>query len=251
MVFFFLIFAGGVCVGSFLNCLVYRLNKRGGKGLLWGRSFCPHCQHQLSWYDNIPLLSFIILQGRCRYCHQPISFHYPLVELATGILTLIVFACYNHGLIFNTLSLLLIFYALVAIFLSDFFYQTIPDEIVLPAMVLAIIGHFQVQFLLSGIIAAAFFLFLVLITKGKGMGMGDVKLAAFMGFFLGYPKIVVALYLAFLTGALLSVILILLKKKRFGEEIAFGPFLVAATIISLFFGEKIWQQGMDLLSLRF
>lgn len=239
------LFLFGLCVGSFLNSLVYRLNEGNLKSFIFGRSVCPKCKHKLEWRDNTPLFSFVLLGGRCRYCQKPISIHYPLVELATGILTVSIFF---HGLFY-----LFITYALVAIFLSDLLYQTVPDEIVYPAIGVAlfysIINH--QSSIISGFLAGLFFLILVLITKGQGMGMGDVKLAALMGLFLGYPKIIVALYMAFLTGAIAGVILILLGKKRFGEHIPFGPFLIGSTFVSLFWGEIIWNQGTALLLLNF
>jgi len=146
---------------------------------------------------------------------------------------------------------LLITWALIAIFLSDLKYRTIPDQIVYPAMALVIILHLRGVsppsagplhlggVLLSGLGAALFFGLLVLVTRGKGMGLGDVKLAGLMGLFLGFPQIVVALYLAFLTGATVGVILILLGKKKFRSQISFGPFLVVVTFIAWFWGEKI------------
>lgn len=238
-----LLFLIGLAVGSFLNCLIYRLNK--GFSPIGGRSFCPKCNHTLSWRDNIPLLSFILLSGRCRHCHSPISWQYPLVELGTGILTISIFNFQFS--IFN----LLITYALIVIFVSDLRYGTIPDKIVYPTIALAILySLFFIQYsifnyFLSGLGAAGFFLALVAITRGKGMGIGDVKLAALMGLVLGWPKILVALYLAFLTGAIVGVILILLGKKRFGEHIPFGPFLTAATWIGLLWGSQIlaWFQA--------
>ena len=256
-----LLFLIGLAVGSFLNCLIYRLNK--GLSPIGGRSFCPKCNHQLSWKDNTPLLSFVLLGGRCRYCHSPISWQYPLVELGTGILSVVSLSA-KGGLAFgwqfsvvrgaNILSTgywLLITYALFAIFVSDLRYGTIPDKIVYPVIGLAIIySIFDIQYsifenFLSALGAAGFFLALVTITRGKGMGMGDVKLVALMGLVLGWPKIAVALYLAFLTGAIVGVILILLGKKRFGEHIPFGPFLTTATWIGLLWGGQIlaWFQA--------
>ena len=250
-----LIFFLGLAVGSFVNCLVYRLNKEDNlRGLLKGRSYCPKCKKQLLWYDNLPLASFIILRGKCRWCHSPIGWNYPLVELATGLLSLIIyrFAITNQisnfqfpisNLIYN----LLIAYALVAIFISDLQYRTIPDQITYPAILISLIflifqyPSILISNLLSGLGAAGFFFLLVLLTRFRGMGLGDVKLAGLMGIFLGFPKIVVALYLAFLTGATVGVILILLGKKKFKSQISFGPFLVLATFIAWFWGEKIWH----------
>lgn len=245
------IFVFGLAIGSFLDCLVYRLNKKKKiwKEFLTGRSYCSKCKHQLAWFENIPLFSFIFLRGKCRWCHSPIGWHYPLVELATGIITvLVVFQRWPDGLsckeLLGGVFYLLIAYALIAIFLSDLRYWTIPDQITYPALIISFIFIFLNKDYLNifvGLVSAAFFIFLVLITKEKGMGWGDVKLAGLMGLFLGFPRLVVALYLAFLTGAVVGVILILLGKKKFKSEIPFGPFLVGAAFIALFWGERIWQ----------
>lgn len=252
LVFIFVLFILGLVFGSFINCLVWRLNH--GLSPLWGRSTCPKCKHQLAWYDNIPLLSFVILRGRCRYCHSPISWQYPVVELVTGLITLLVFGFYPYlkwqYLIFN----LIIAYALIAVFISDLLYQTIPDEIIFPTMIISLIFNFFnfsisqfFNFLISGLVFGGFFWFLYLITRGKGMGFGDVKLSLLIGLILGYPKITIVFYLAFLTGALVGVILILLGKKKFGDHIPFGPFLAGATLIAFLGGEKILLWGKRIL----
>ncbi len=249
MMWFFLVFLG-LSIGSFINCLVYRLNHELSP--LRGRSFCPKCKHQLVWQDNIPLLSFILLKGKCRYCHSPISWQYPLVELTAAILTILVYWLSGYELQVTGYNLI-ISYALLAIFVSDLLYFTIPNEIVFFAIGISFLySHFAFRishFAISALLVAAFFYLLVLITRGKGMGLGDVKLAGLMGLILGWPKILLALYLAFLTGAVIGVILILLKKKKFGQYIPFGPFLTGATFISMFWGEVIFQWGKKLLEL--
>lgn len=248
------LFLLGLCVGSFLNCVVWRLNHDCSP--LRGRSFCPKCKHKLGWKDNIPLLSFVLLRGKCRYCRSPISWQYPIVELATGILAVVSFqlSVVRGESSLSTVYYLLITFTLIAIFVSDLRYQTIPDEIVYPSMVLAVIFHLrgvpQAQPHLGGVLlsafgAAGFFYFLVLITHGRGMGTGDVKLVALMGLVLGWPKIVVALFLAFLTGAVVGVILLVMGKKKANSHIPFGPFLTAATLISLFWGGLIWQWYLE------
>jgi len=259
--FLFLIAAVGLGVGSFINCVVYRVNN--GLAPLKGRSICPRCKHQLAWKDNIPLLSFILLRGKCRYCGKPISWQYPIVELITGLLAIIIFQLSNCELRIASYNLL-IGWALLAIFVSDLVYTTIPDEIVFPTMGLVAFFHlagvevvaspppsgpngFLGGVLLVALGAAGFFYFLVLVTKGRGMGMGDVKLVFLMGFLLGWPKIMVAIYLAFLTGAIIGVILILIGKKKFGQTIPFGPFLVTGTIIALFWGEKIFSWWLKII----
>ncbi|MCJ7804855.1 prepilin peptidase [Patescibacteria group bacterium] len=240
----FLIFIFGLLLGSFLNCLVYRLNEaKNWSQFFFGRSYCPKCKKKLAWFDNIPLLSFLFLKGKCRWCHSPISWRYPLVELATGILSVMVYY-FSANSVANLIFNLIMIYALIGIFLSDLLYRTIPDQIVYPAIVIALlwlIVNNQWQSVLSGLGAALFFLLLVLLTRWQGMGLGDVKLAGLMGLILGFPKIIVALYLAFLTGALVGVILVLTKRKRLKSEISFGPFLAISTFMALFWGEKIWH----------
>ncbi len=240
------VFAFGLCVGSFLNVVVYRLNHNLSP--FQGRSFCPKCRKKIFWYDNLPLFSFLLLRGKCRFCRSPISRQYPLVELATGILFLWIVNRTLHLTRFDfswieTGYLLFITSVLVAVFASDLRYQTIPNEIIYPTVLISLLYVIcqKPAAILSGIGAGLFFLGLVLVTRGKGMGLGDVRLAVLMGLILGFPKIIVALIVAFLTGALVGVILILVGKKRFGEHIPFGPFLTVSTWISLFWGQMIWQ----------
>lgn len=242
-----IVFLFGLCLGSFLNVVVYRLNHNLSP--LKGRSFCPKCKKKIPWRDNIPLVSFIFLRGRCRFCHSPISWQYPLVELATGLAT--VFILYFVADYLLVIYYLLITYALIALFVSDLRYQTIPDEIVYPPILISFLHNIYStpDALFSGIGASLFFLALVLVTRGKGMGVGDAKLAGLMGLVLGFPGIVVALMLAFLTGAIIGVILVLVGKKRFREHIPFGPFLTSATWISLFWGKTIWQFYLEKLLL--
>lgn len=246
MTFGVLLFLLGLAIGSFLNVVVYRLNH--SLSPLEGRSLCPKCKKKIAWRDNIPLLSFFLLRGHCRSCHSPISWQYPLVELATGILTLFViyyslFVIHLGSL--TTVYFLLITYALIVIFVSDLRYTTIPDQVVYSAIGLALVwslGNREWLPVLAAVAAAGFFLFLVFVTRGKGMGMGDVKLAGLMGLVLGFPGIVVALMLAFLTGAVAGVILVLSGRKRLGEHIPFGPFLAGAAWFSLFWGEMFWRE---------
>lgn len=242
---FFLLFLLGLSIGSFLNVLIYRLPRSLS---LTGRSFCPKCRKKISWYDNLPLLSFVLLEGKCRHCHSPISWQYPLVELVTGILTVLsikYFVLSRQDLILTTYYLILI-YTLIVIFFTDLYHEIIPDEIVYPAVIITLIfslyPNILISNLISGFLAGLLFLSLYLLTSGRGMGFGDVKLAVLMGLFLGYPKIIVALYLAFLTGAAIGVILILRGKKKLKSHIPFGPFLVGSTIFALFYGHYLWEK---------
>ena len=260
---YFFIFFLGISVGSFLNCVIYRLEKE--KSFTRGRSFCPHCKHQLSWQDLIPLLSFIFLRGKCRYCQKAISWQYPLVEIATGALLLLIFnfkfLISDQFLISNFLNLFyywIIASFLIIIFVYDLKHYIIPDEVVFPAI--AIAGIFNLQFLilnqpsifkfsiLSAFGAAAFFLAFVLITKGKGMGGGDVKLAFLMGLVLGWPNILVALFSSSLIGVIIGISMVILGKKKLKSAIPFGPFLVVGTFIALFWGLTLTKTFFNLIN---
>ncbi len=241
-----------MAAGSFLNCIIYRLQT--GEGFLKGRSFCPYCKHELSWPDLIPVFSFLLLKGKCRYCQKPISIQYPLVELATALIFLLIFVFNIQYSIFY----ILISCFLIIIFVYDLKHYIIPDKIVYPAIILTLIFNFQFtifnqfsifQFsILSAVGAAAFFGALVLVSRGEWMGVGDIKLAFLMGLVLGWPNILVALFLAFFIGAIIGLGLIILGKKTLKSEVPFGPFLVAGTFIALFWGEKIINWYIDLFS---
>jgi prepilin signal peptidase PulO-like enzyme (type II secretory pathway) len=256
--FYVIVFLFGLTVGSFLNCVIYRLGT--GESFLKGRSHCPHCKHTLSWQDLIPIFSFLILKGKCRYCHQKISIQYPLIELATAILfTLIIHYTFPNFLL-STFYLLLSSF-LIVIFVYDLKHYIIPDKVIYPAIAIALIFNFKFlifnQFspkeslwlptgqaifkyaILSAVLAAAFFLFIFLISRGKWLGFGDVKLGFLMGLFLSFPKILVSLFFAYLIGAIIGIGLILAKKKTLKSEVPFGPFLVTGTFIALFWGNQL------------
>jgi len=219
----------GLAVGSFLNVLIDRLPK--GLDVIAGRSHCDYCKKNLRWFELIPILSFVFQRGTCRRCHKKLSWQYPLVEIATGVGFVLLAPSYWYWLIFSSL---------LVIFVADLKYQIIPDSMVVMG-VIGVIGAIGVtgENILAGAGVSAFFLLLWLVTRGKGMGFGDVKLAFLMGLLLGFPNIIIASYLAFLTGAGAGVILILLGKKKLKEKIAFGPFLVAGTVIARIWGQQL------------
>ena len=244
----------GLVVGSFLNVLIYRLPRN--LNFVKGRSFCPKCKTKIHWSDNIPLLSFLMLRGKCRACKSPISPRYPLVEIVTGVLTVLIFnfqftifnQLLNFQIIFSFICYLLLTWGLIVIFLIDLENQIIPDEILLPLIGLFLIktafpplnSKFLILNSMTSAVGAFLFLFIIyLVTKGRGMGFGDVKLAFLMGLSLGFPKIIVAFYIAFLTGAFAGIILILGSKAKLKQKIAFGPFLSFATLTTILWGEKI------------
>lgn len=243
----------GISVGSFLNVVIDRLETN--ESILTGRSHCDSCKHVLRWYDLIPIVSFIFLRGKCRYCGKSLRLQYPLVEFVTGTLFVLVWTNLANGceLFANTHELvlhlppttyhLLVVSAMIVVFVYDLKHKIIPDKVILPTVLVSslytLYSPFTPFFLnqwFSAIGAGLFFLCLILATKGRGMGMGDVKLVFLMGLVLGWPKILIALYLSFISGALIGLLLIAIGKKRFGQEIPFGPFLSASTIATLLYG---------------
>ncbi len=264
--FYFIVFIFGLMVGSFLNSIIYRLPS--GESFLIQRSYCPYCKHKLSWKDLIPIFSFLILKGKCRYCQKKISWQYPLIELATGILFFLVLWNFFTGVNFVRIAFLLIFTCfLIIIFVYDLKHYIIPDKIIYPAIAIALFyqllrpvlnevvvsgfGIFNLEIgilkpILSAILAGLFFLSIVLFSGGKWMGVGDVKLAFFMGLFLSFPNILIALFLAFFIGAIIGIGLIMSGKKTLKSEVPFGPFLVVGTFIALFWGQAIINWYLNL-----
>jgi leader peptidase (prepilin peptidase) / N-methyltransferase len=256
------IFILGLFIGSFLNVLADRLPR--GETVIRGRSHCEVCKKELAWYDLIPLLSFVFLKGRCRYCHTRLSLFYSVVELTTGVLFVSIYIFLTKdSIMYQVLSIkyvldlfyyLFIVSSLIVVFFADLKYGIIPDKIVFPAVFVSFLyiilntSYLILPYLLSAIAACLFFLLLFFGTKGRGMGFGDVKFAFFMGLVLGYPNIIVGLYIAFLTGAIVGCILILWRKKKLkGASIPFGPFLVLGTILAMFGGDFILQRIMSVL----
>src|SRR3989344_7805016 len=226
-----LVFVLGLCVGSFANVLIDRLPK--GESVWFGRSHCDHCKKTLRWFELIPLLSYVLQGGRCRRCNKTLSLQYPIIELVTGI-----------GFLYLPWTEWIIFSSLLVIFVTDLKYMIIPDSMI----VIGVIGSIGAirENMLAGLGAVLFFLVLYLITRGRGLGFGDAKLAFLLGLWLGFPRIIIALYLAFLTGAVVGVTLILGRKKKLKSKIAFGPFLVIGAIGAYFYSGQIltWWEGI-------
>lgn len=250
-----IIFILGLCFGSFVNMLVYRIAVRYELKVHQvykvhqvknkNRSFCDYCGKQLNWYENVPVISWLILKGKTKCCHKKLSLSYPVVELLMGILFLFFYfvgAYGNTPLQFGLGLLIIVFLVFSTVF--DLKYMILPDFstiiLISSALVFWCSGHFgEWNYFLNALIAAGFLLFLNLVTKGKGMGMGDVKLAIFMGLFLGFPKIIIAFYVAFIVGAIVGILLMIFKKAKKKTQIPFGPFLILGTFISWWWGEII------------
>ena len=275
ILFYLLVFLFGAAIGSFLGVIVDRI--KSGEPIWQGRSHCDHCRHTLHVLDLIPIISFLALGRKCRYCHKPLSWFYPLIEIVTGASFVIAAYTILHEswiliVQLHYILLLLYFFALIssliAIFFTDLRYGIIPFKLVGFSVAITVIWYlllpslyftplemqlFGLQtniltVLASAFGAAAFFFLLFVITKGRGMGFGDVVYAFLMGFVLGFPNVLLGLYIAFIAGAIVSLLLVALKKKRLhGGTIPFGPFLVLGTIIGLLWGNTLTSYVLTLL----
>jgi leader peptidase (prepilin peptidase)/N-methyltransferase len=236
----------GLFLGSFLFVVADRMSR--GVSFVKGRSKCDNCGHVLEWFELIPLVSFLIQKGRCRHCKIKLSIWYPLSELLTGFVVALIFtATFPLGvapfILYEIISL-----CLLTICFADVRYEIIPFPLVVIASIAAVCLTYVttplelVTHALSGMGAGLFFLVIFLVTKGKGMGFGDVIYVICMGLLLGFPDIFYGLYLSFVVGAIISLILVVLKKKKLhGGTIPFGPFLVLGTFIMMIYGREISQ----------
>ena len=238
---------GGLLVGSFLNVVAYRLPR--GESLVRPRSRCPQCETQLRAIDNIPLVSWLALRGRCHHCGAPISARYPLVELATGALYAAVVASQDDA-VRIVLGLALVT-ALVPITLIDLDHRIIPNKITGPAALVAVVAvaALDTDFLPEALIAAAAgggFFFIAAVLYPRGMGMGDVKLAGMLGLYLG-RAVAPAILIALLAGVLVGAAIIARKGAAEGRKTAvpFGPFLAVGGIIAFFVGNELVDAYLD------
>jgi leader peptidase (prepilin peptidase)/N-methyltransferase len=238
---------GGLLIGSFLNVVAYRLPR--GESLVQPGSRCPGCGHDVRPYDNVPVLSWLLLRGRCRDCGEPISPRYPLVELATGALFAAVVAARDDA---GSIALgLILVTALVPIVLIDLEHRLIPNKITLPAAVAALAAglaldlDFVPEQLIAGASAGGFFL-LAAMAYPRGMGMGDVKLAGVLGLCLG-RAVGPAVLIALVSGVVVGGIVIARVGARAGRKTAvpFGPFLALGAIVALFAGDAMVDAYTD------
>ena len=241
----------GLLFGSFLNVLIHRLPRDESP---WhGRSHCPHCRRTVRWFENVPLLSFVCLRGRCAGCHARISWRYPVVEIASAALA---WFCVEHFATLGEAAAYYLFLAtLLAIACIDWKHMIIPDELSLGALVVGLVLAATVLPLgfvraLLGVAAGAGFIWLVAVaykaTRGhEGMGFGDVKLAGMIGAFLGPFHVLFTIFLAALLGSLFGVVLLARGGTR-KSALAFGTFLAASAALSLFVGNAlaVWYLGL-------
>ena len=248
-----LLFIFGLLIGSFLNCWSWRLYK---EEKVSGRSYCPHCRHLIRWYDNIPLLSFFILKGRCRDCQKKISWQYPAVELVTALLFTVSWAFFSAQpwLVLKSLVVITI---LLLVLIFDWRWYLIPTSVLVwGGVVVAVIGYFAYpgtfgEYLIASIVTIAagtlFFLLQYLLTKGCGLGEGDIWLGAFLGLaFANLAHLAAALMLAYFLGAFVSLFLLVKKQKKWSSRLPLGVFLVLGGLGAWFYAERlvVWYLGL-------
>ena len=248
-------FIGGLIIGSFLNVVVYRLRLTE---TILGRSYCPHCKTKIKWYDNIPLLSFVMLKAKCRNCKGAISWRYPLIELFTGIIFALVgkyFLILSNSFSYWQTGFLLLIFSLFLILLAyDWQFMEMPMIIfwlLLGAILVYLIfislnqylmgvSFYQISLvsgLIGGFIAWLFFFLLVFFSKEKWMGWGDVYVGFLAGLILGWQNIMFGLLLSFMIGSICAIIIVILKKGTMKSQIPFIPFLVSGTILTIFISQ--------------
>jgi leader peptidase (prepilin peptidase)/N-methyltransferase len=243
----------GAVLGSFANAWAIRLLK--DESIASGRSECPKCHHQLAWYDNIPLVGYLILGGRCRYCKKPISAQYPIVELGSATVFVALWLHFlpqiNQQWVLLALWCLLSVF-LIAAFITDWLELVLPDQYMIPAIVLAFGIAIASSFVPSGfvwnvlsarliqaVIFATLYCVLYFGSRGRFIGDGDIRLAIVLGLALALPQLLVGVFAAYVIGAAIGVAAIATKLKTRKDIIAFGPFLILGLYFGLFFGQQI------------
>lgn len=263
----------GLCLGSFVNALVWRLHEQAEKGrlkelsILKGRSQCPNCHHQLAAKDLIPLLSWLSLGGKCRYCSKPISWQYPLVELGTALLFVGSYAFWPKTLTGAQIAIFILWLplltGLVALIVYDWRWKLLPNRIIYPLGLIAVVqavisvstSSKPLTALIDTILAVAIgggvFYILFLLSNGKWIGGGDIRLGWLLGLIVGTPaKAVLVIFLASVLGSLVSLPLLASKRLQRTSTIAFGPFLIVAGFITVLFGTSIlnWYQRIFMIN---
>lgn len=249
-----IVFMLGMCIGSFLNVCIYRLPT--SKSIMNPpRSICPNCNSAIRFYDNIPVLSYLWLKGRCRHCNTPISARYPIIELISGLTALNIF--FTYGLHLEGLVYFGFISSLIVITFIDIDHKIIPDIITLPGILIGILASFVLATVtfkdaLLGFLIGGGSLWLVavgysLITHKDGMGGGDIKLLAMIGTFIGWKGVILTIFISSIVGTCVGITLILIKGKNLKFAIPFGPFLSIGAIIYIFFGKEIIHWYFNLL----
>lgn len=241
----FIILVYGLVIGSFLNVVIYRVP--AGESIVRPPSHCGVCNQRLKILDLIPIISYLFLRGRCRYCNAKISIRYPLVELMTGVLFLLCY--YFFGIEWKLLFILVYVSLLIAITLIDLDHQIIPDGLLIFGAIFAIVekviqglvlgNNLRILDSLYGMLVGGGVFLLIAVVSNGGMGGGDIKLMALLGFIFGFRPIVIIAMLAFIIGAVISVLLLVTKIKSRKDPVPFGPFIALSALLVIFLEERI------------
>lgn len=243
LTFFFGLF--GTIVGSFLGVVIDRVPL--GKSIIWGRSHCDYCQRDLRWFELVPIFSYVIQRGKCLRCKRRLSWRYPLIEVLTGVLFGVLWIFISPSLL-AYFSAVIIGCSLLCILVIDLDHMIIPDGLVLTTTIGAIMYHIfsdtglwilLQNYVLTGIGSYIIFYGLWRITKRRGIGFGDVKLSFALGLIVGSPQVIISLYGAFLTGAIVGIILLLYGRKTMKSAVPFGPFLILGVVIACFLDARV------------
>ncbi|MDD4409058.1 MAG: prepilin peptidase [Candidatus Pacebacteria bacterium] len=266
MIDFIFVFTIGLFIGSFINCVSCRIFLE--EDFVLKNSHCPNCNHKLSAMDLVPVFSFLLLKGKCRYCKEKISWQYPLAEIATGLIFVLIYSHLGFNLleyfsgyqVWNLIYLWIAFSLLIIAFIYDAKHYIIPDKVTFLGIVISsvwiifslynnsITPEMGVGYVYSAFFSSLFFFSIWLFSRGRAMGFGDVKLVFFLGLLLGYPNMLVALFFAFTVGAGIGLIMISSGGKKMKSQVPFGPFLIAGALFALMCGSQAidwyWSLGV-------
>lgn len=269
-----ILFILGLCAGSFVNALVWRLHQQNKSkkkdkklSVINGRSMCVHCKHILAWYDLIPLVSWLALRGKCRYCQKPISAQYLVVELIGGLIFAGSYLLWPSAVHLNGQWLLLAAWlvssvGLLALAVYDLRWMLLPNRIIYPTLLAAVAGragyiiffdnrpaHALLLWLASVLIASGVFFILFMVSSGKWIGYGDVRLGLITGTLLADPyESLAMIFIASVIGSLIALPSLMAGKRTLASKLPYGPFLIAATAIMVIYGDSLinWYEGLIL-----
>ena len=245
----------GLCVGSFLNVVIYRIPNE--MSIVKPASHCPKCGYELHWYDNIPIISYIILGGKCRQCREPISIRYTLVEITNMILWLVsVYLFFETSIVYCFVSMI-VCSLMICIFFIDLEHMLIFNRFSISIAILGLITMFfdnytkELDHILGGVIGGLIFVLLyfgsIWILKKEGFGWGDVKLVAASGLLLGWQKLIFAMIIASVIGSIVLLIIKYTQKDEEGKEYPFAPFIVAGVLVAMFIGANVIEWYINIL----
>ena len=243
------IFILGAVIGSFLNVCIYRLPAQ--QSVITPPSNCPNCHTPIRFYDNMPILSFLLLRGRCRTCGTPISAQYILVEILNGAGYMLII--WKFGLSLESALYAILFSSLLVASAIDLYHRIIPDVITIPGIIAGLLASAfilpsGIKDSIAGTLLGGSIFFIVAVASRGGMGGGDIKLIAMIGAFLGWPNVIITIILSSFLGSLVGIFMMIFFGKGRKYPVPFGPFLAIGGIISLFFDKEIigWYLGMNL-----